>query len=56
MERAGHPGGIDTNFRTIDRPDYLDVNKLAKVLVDMMEIEDGVVHDLVIRPMVESNF
>lgn len=51
-----YPGGIDTNFRTLDRPDYLEVNKLAKVLVDLMEIEDGVVHDFVIRPMVESNF
>ena len=51
-----YPGGINTNFREIDRPDYLDPSKLAKVLVDMMEIEDGVVHDLVIRPMVESNF
>ncbi len=51
-----YPGGIDTNFRAIERPDYLDASKLARVLVDMMEIEDGVVHDLVIRPMVESNF
>lgn len=51
-----YPGGINTNFREIDRPDYLDPSKLAKVIVDMMEIDDGVVHDLVIRPMVESNF
>ena len=51
-----YPGGINTNFRELDRPDYLEPSKLAKVLVDMMEIEDGVIHDLVIRPMVESNF
>lgn len=51
-----YPGGVDTNFRAIDRPDYLDPNKLAKVLVDTLELDDGVVHDLVIRPMVESNF
>lgn len=51
-----YPGGVDTNFRAIDRPDYLEVNKLAKVFVDTMELEDGVIHDLVIRPMVESNF
>ena len=51
-----YPGGVDTNFRTIERPDYLDVNKLAKVFVDTMELEDGVIHDLVLRPMVENNF
>ena len=51
-----YPGGVDTNFRAIERPDYLDVNKLAKVFVDTMELEDGVIHDFVIRPMVESNF
>ena len=48
--------GVEANFRAIDRPDYLEVNKLAKVFVDTMELEDGVIHDLVIRPMVESNF
>lgn len=53
---AIYPGGINTNFRELDRPDYLDPQKLAKVLVDIMEMEDGVVHDLVLRPMVESNF
>lgn len=51
-----YPGGVDTNFREMERPDYLNVERLAKVLVDMMELEDGVLHDLVIRPMVENNF
>ena len=50
-----YPGGINTNFRELERPDYMDPSKLAKILVDMMEIDD-VVHELVIRPMVESNF
>ena len=53
---AIYPGGINTNFRELDRPDYLNAQKLAKVLVDTMEIDDGVVHDLVLRPMAESNF
>lgn len=53
---AIYPGGINTNFRELDRPDYLNPQKLAKVLVDIMELEDGVVHDLVLRPMVENNF
>ena len=51
-----YPGGVDTNFRTNERPDYLDVNKLAKVFVDTMELEDGVIHDLILRPMVDNNF
>lgn len=53
---AIYPGGINTNFRTLDRPDYLNPKKLAKVLVDIMTLDDGVVHDLVLRPMVENNF
>ena len=53
---AIYPGGINTNFRELDRPDYLNAQKLAKVLVDVIEIDDGVVHDLVLRPMAESNF
>ena len=53
---AIYPGGINTNFRELDRPDYLNAQKLAKVLVDVVEIDDGVVHDLVLRPMAESNF
>lgn len=51
-----YPGGINTNFRELDRPDYLDPAKLAKVLVNIMNLDDGVVHDLVLRPMVENNF
>lgn len=51
-----YPGGINTHFRELERPDYLDPEKLAKVIVDTLFLEDGVVHDLVIRPMVENNF
>lgn len=51
-----YPGGINTNFREIERKDYLDPDKLARVIVDVMELDDGVVHDLVLRPMVENNF
>lgn len=53
---AIYPGGINTNFREIEREDYLDPVKLANVLLDIINLEDGVVHDLVLRPMVESNF
>ena len=51
-----YPGGINTHFRELERPDYLDPDSLACMLVDILQHENGVVHDLVIRPMVESNF
>lgn len=51
-----YPGGIDTNFRANERPDYLHPATVAKAIIDVMNVEDGVVHELVLRPMVENNF
>ncbi len=54
---AVYPGGVDTDFRPEDRPEYLSVESAAKMIVQCITApEDVVVHDLTFRPMVESNF
>lgn len=50
-----YPGGVDTNFRAIDRPDYLRPETIAKMVKACIENEDGCVHDLVVRPYIEDN-
>ena len=50
-----YPGGVDTNFRAIDRPDYLRPETIAKMVKACIENEDGCVHDIVIRPYIEDN-
>ena len=52
-----YPGGTDTDFRAEDRPDYLRAESAAKMIVDCISApDDVVVHELVYRPMIESNF
>ena len=52
-----YPGGVDTDFRTNARPDYLKPESAAQMIVQCITApEDVVVHELVYRPMVESNF
>jgi NAD(P)-dependent dehydrogenase (short-subunit alcohol dehydrogenase family) len=52
-----YPGGTDTDFRPEERPDYLKPESAAKMIVDCINAPaDVVVHELVYRPMVESNF
>ncbi len=54
---AVYPGGVDTDFRPEDRPEYLSVESAAKMIIHCITApEDVVVHDLTFRPMVESNF
>ena len=50
-----YPGGIDTNFRSAIRSDYLRAESVAKMIKSCIENEDGCVHDLVIRPFCEEN-
>ncbi len=51
------PGGTDTTFRSTPRPDYLSPETVAETIVYVASLpEKAVVHDLVIRPMVEANF
>lgn len=52
-----YPGGVDTNFRSTQRPDYLKAETVAKHVVYAIENnEDGMLQDIIIRPIVESNY
>lgn len=52
-----YPGGTDTDFRPEDRPDYMRPESAARMIVDCLYApDDVVVHELVYRPFVESNF
>jgi NAD(P)-dependent dehydrogenase (short-subunit alcohol dehydrogenase family) len=54
---AVYPGGVDTAFRATARPEYLRPESVGRLIVDVLFApEDAVIHDLVIRPMVETNF
>jgi NADP-dependent 3-hydroxy acid dehydrogenase YdfG len=51
------PGGTDTTFRASARPDYLAPETVADTIVFVASLpENAAVHDLVVRPMVETNF
>ena len=50
-----YPGGVDTNFRATANPNYLRPETVAKMIKNCIEIEDGCVHDIVLRPFIEDN-
>ena len=50
-----YPGGVDTNFRAKANPSYLRPETVAKMIRNCIEVEDGCVHDIVIRPFIEDN-
>jgi len=54
---AFSPGGTDTTFRAEARPQYLAPETVAEAIVFVASLPgEAVVHDLVMRPMVETNF
>jgi short-subunit dehydrogenase len=54
---AFSPGGTDTSFRAEPRPQYLTPETVAEGIVWCASLpERAVVHDLVMRPIVETNF
>jgi NAD(P)-dependent dehydrogenase (short-subunit alcohol dehydrogenase family) len=54
---AVYPGGVDTGFRAQRRADYLTAASAARMIVGCIEApEDVVVHEILYRPMVETNF
>ncbi|MBN1642610.1 MAG: SDR family oxidoreductase [Anaerolineae bacterium] len=54
---AFSPGGTDTDFRAEPRPQYLAPETVAEAIVWVASLpERAAVHDLVMRPMVETNF
>lgn len=54
---ALYPGGVDTPFRSTERPDYLDAQSVCDAIL-FMATQEGVasVDELTIRPLVERNF
>lgn len=50
-----YPGGVDTNFRVVPNHNYLKPETVAKMIKQCIEIEEGCVHDIVIRPFIEDN-
>ena len=50
-----YPGGVDTNFRTVGNHNYLKPETVAKMIKNCIEVEDGCIHDIVIRPFIEDN-
>lgn len=52
-----YPGGVDTTFRPTARPDYLRPESAARMIVQCITApDDVVVHELVFRPIIETNF
>ncbi|MGN1405453.1 MAG: SDR family NAD(P)-dependent oxidoreductase [Erysipelotrichaceae bacterium] len=52
-----YPGGVDTNFRVNERTDYLRPETIAKHIIYVLENnEDGMMQEIVCRPVVENNY
>ncbi|NIY91064.1 SDR family oxidoreductase [Vibrio diazotrophicus] len=48
------PGGTDTNFREVERPQYMSAKSVAYTINQILELpEDVVMHEMVFRPPVE---
>lgn len=50
-----YPGGVDTGFRAVANHSYLKPETVARMIKNCMELDEGCVHDIVIRPFVEDN-
>lgn len=52
-----YPGGVDTEFRVANRPDYLSAEEVADAILLMLASSAKAhIHELVIRPAIETNF
>lgn len=52
-----YPGGVDTPFRTLDRPDYLHPKNVALAIMQQLHLPQEIyMDDIVLRPNVERNF
>ncbi|GGA88113.1 hypothetical protein GCM10011369_32780 [Neiella marina] len=50
-----YPGGVDTDFRSQQRPEYLSPAQVAEAIVPHLSTKAHV-HELVLRPQCESNY
>ena len=54
---AVFPGGVNTQFRAKPNPDYMSAETVAETIVNVLTVNaDAAVHELILRPMVETNF
>ncbi|HZN58767.1 MAG TPA: SDR family oxidoreductase [Planctomycetota bacterium] len=54
---AVYPGGTDTTFRAVRRPDYMSPDSVAEAVYAVLTLpEDLTVHSMTFRPWVETNF
>lgn len=52
-----YPGGVDTEFRAAERPQYLTADAVAKAILNQIDTDANThIHELVIRPPAEENF
>ncbi len=52
-----YPGGTNTNFRAIDRPDYMPPDEVAEIILANLKFaKTAALDSIVFRPMVEKNF
>jgi NADP-dependent 3-hydroxy acid dehydrogenase YdfG len=52
-----YPGGVDTPFRDVERPLYLDPQQVVEAIIFMInQNQNSCVDELVIRPLVEKNY
>ncbi len=52
-----YPGGTDTDYREMNRPDYIRADSAAQMVVQCINAPDDLtVHDITYRPMVETKF
>lgn len=52
-----YPGGVNTAFRDIDKPEYLEAEEIADSIIFMMLFGGNTsVDELVIRPIIEKNY
>lgn len=52
-----YPGGMNTDFRATERPDYLSADEVADAIVLLLQSKaSSHIHELVLRPAVEVNY
>tara|TARA_Y100001001_G_C7925707_1_gene280312 strand:- start:161 stop:652 length:492 start_codon:yes stop_codon:yes gene_type:complete len=52
-----YPGGVDTNFRDTNKPEYLSADDVASAVFNILHSADNTrIHELVIRPESERNY
>ncbi|WP_017445923.1 SDR family oxidoreductase [Gayadomonas joobiniege] len=52
-----YPGGVNTDFRAAERPQYLSAEAVAKPIIQTLKTNASAhLHELVIRPQAEENY